>query len=95
METKLDTTNSERCGLPTITEKLAPHRRVDLKVAPTSDWPDGDWYTPCEAECADFSDDLILELARSYATIRSSARSLENSLQCGLLQSAALWAIST
>jgi hypothetical protein len=75
METKLDTTNSERCGLPSITEKLAPHRRVDLKVAPTSDWPDGDWYTPCEAECADFSDDLILP--SRAATIRSFARSSE------------------
>jgi hypothetical protein len=72
METKLDNTSSERCRLPIITEGFAPHPRVDLKVAPISDWPDSDWYLPCEAESADFNNDLILALARSYNTLLCS-----------------------
>jgi hypothetical protein len=41
-------------------------------VAPISDWPDSDWYLPCEAESADFNNDLILALARSYNTLLCS-----------------------
>jgi hypothetical protein len=75
METKLDTTISKRFQLTNLAEKRAPHRRVELKVTPISDWPDGDWYTPCEPDRGDFTDGLILELARNY-----------NSFLCSLIR---------